>query len=49
VISCFLILTPEEFAGINIEKQLEACGWIVQSRNAMNQYASRRGGAAAHI
>src|SRR5262245_24815966 len=33
--------TPEELARINIDRQLEACGWIVQSRNAMNLYAGR--------
>ena len=33
--------TPEELARINIDKQLEASGWIIQSRNAMNLYAAR--------
>ncbi len=33
--------TPEELARINIDKQLTACGWMVQSRNAMNLYAGR--------
>jgi type I restriction enzyme R subunit len=33
--------TPEELARINIDKQLEACGWIVQSRAEMNLYAGR--------
>jgi type I restriction enzyme R subunit len=33
--------TPEELARINIDKQLAACSWTVQSRNAMNLYASR--------
>ena len=33
--------TPEELARENIDKQLTACGWIVQSRDAMNLYASR--------
>jgi len=33
--------TPEELARINIDRQLEACGWTVQSRNAMNLYAGR--------
>jgi len=33
--------TPEELARINIDKQLEACGWTVQSRNTMNLYAGR--------
>ena len=33
--------TPEELARVNIDKQLTACGWIVQSRNAMNLYAGR--------
>jgi type I site-specific restriction endonuclease len=27
--------TPEELARENIDKQLEACGWIVQSRAEM--------------
>jgi len=33
--------TPEELARINIDKQLEACGWTVQSRAEMNFYAAR--------
>ena len=33
--------TPEELARINIDKQLEACGWIVQDRAGMNLYAAR--------
>ena len=33
--------TPEELACINIDKQLTACGWIVQSRAEMNLYAGR--------
>ncbi|MBI1792683.1 MAG: DEAD/DEAH box helicase family protein [Chloroflexi bacterium] len=33
--------TPEELARINIDKQLTACGWIVQSRGEMNLYAGR--------
>ena len=33
--------TPEELARINIDKQLTACGWIVQSRSEMNLYAGR--------
>ena len=33
--------TPEELARENIDQQLTACGWTVQSRNAMNLYASR--------
>lgn len=33
--------TPEELARINIDRQLIACGWTVQSRNAMNLYAGR--------
>jgi hypothetical protein len=37
--------TPEELARINIDKQLTACGWMVQSRNAMNLYAAAVGGA----
>jgi type I restriction enzyme, R subunit len=34
-------LTPEELARQNIDKQLEACGWIVQSRRSLNLYAGR--------
>ncbi|MBS4035829.1 MAG: hypothetical protein KGZ85_15300, partial [Ignavibacterium sp.] len=33
--------TPEELARINIDRQLTACGWIVQSRAEMNLYAAR--------
>ena len=33
--------TPEELARFNIDKQLTACGWIVQSRAEMNLYAGR--------
>jgi len=33
--------TPEEIARINIDKQLTACGWTVQSRAEMNLYAGR--------
>jgi type I restriction enzyme, R subunit len=33
--------TPEELARINIDKQLTASGWIVQSRAEMNLYAGR--------
>jgi type I restriction enzyme R subunit len=33
--------TPEEFARQNIDKQLEACGWIIQSRSEMNLYAGK--------
>ena len=33
--------TPEELAGQNIDKQLEACGWIIQSRRSLNLYAGR--------
>jgi len=32
--------TPEELARINIDKQLEACGWNVQDRAGMNLYAA---------
>jgi type I restriction enzyme R subunit len=32
--------TPEELARINIDKQLEACGWTVQSRSVMNLHAA---------
>ena len=31
--------TPEELARENIDKQLTACGWIIQSRAEMNLYA----------
>ncbi len=33
--------TPEELARINIDKQLTACDWTVQSRVEMNLYAGR--------
>ncbi|MCK6584994.1 MAG: DEAD/DEAH box helicase family protein [Anaerolineales bacterium] len=33
--------TPEELARENIDSQLTACGWIVQSRGEMNLYATR--------
>jgi hypothetical protein len=33
--------TPEELALENIDKQLTACGWTVQPRNAMNLYGAR--------
>jgi type I restriction enzyme, R subunit len=33
--------TPEELARENIDKQLEACGWTVQSRMEMDLYAGR--------
>jgi len=33
--------TPEDLACQNIDKQLESCGWMVQSRNAINLYAGR--------
>src|SRR5512138_2458759 len=33
--------SPEELARINIDRQLEACSWTVQSRNEMNLYAAR--------
>jgi type I site-specific restriction endonuclease len=29
------MFTPEELARENIDKQLTACGWIVQSRTEM--------------
>ena len=35
------MLTPEELARINIDRQLTACGWTVQSRVEMNLYAGR--------
>ena len=33
--------TPEELARQDIDKQLEACGWIVQPRRSLNLYAGR--------
>ena len=33
-------MTPEEQARQNIDRQLDACGWLVQSRRAMNIYAA---------
>ncbi len=33
--------TPEEIARQNIDKQLEACGWVIQSRWDLNLYAAR--------
>ena len=33
--------TPEKLARINIDRQLTACGWTVQSRAEMNVYAGR--------
>jgi type I restriction enzyme R subunit len=33
--------TPEELARENIDKQLTACGWVIQDRVAMNLYAGR--------
>ena len=33
--------TPESLARENIDRQLTACGWTVQSRNEMNLYAAR--------
>jgi type I restriction enzyme, R subunit len=33
--------TPEELARVNIDRQLTACGWTVQSRAEMNLYAGR--------
>ena len=33
--------TPEEIARQNIDKQLEACGWVIQSRRDLNLYAAR--------
>lgn len=32
-------MTPEEQARQNIDRQLDACGWIVQDRKQMNIYA----------
>jgi len=33
--------THEELARENIDKQLTACGWVIQYRAAMNLYAGR--------
>jgi type I restriction enzyme R subunit len=33
--------TPEELARQNIDKQLQACGWTIQSRRDLNLYAAR--------
>ena len=33
--------TPEELARINIDAQLNVCGWEVQDRHALNLFASR--------
>ncbi|MSP14038.1 MAG: DEAD/DEAH box helicase [Chloroflexi bacterium] len=33
-------MTPEEKARLEIDRQLEACGWVVQDRTAMNTFAS---------
>ncbi len=33
--------TPEEIARQNTDKQLEACGWVIQSRRDLNLYAAR--------
>ena len=33
-------MTPEEQARQSIDRQLEACGWVVQDRKAMNIYAA---------
>ena len=35
------ILTPEEQARVEIDRQLEACGWQVQSRERQNLFARR--------
>ena len=34
-------LTAEARARVEIDRQLEACGWFVQDRSAMNLYAGR--------
>jgi len=31
--------TPEELARINIDKQLTACGWVIQDMSGLNRYA----------
>ena len=33
-------MTPEELARQSIDRQLDACGWAVQDRKAMNIYAA---------
>jgi type I restriction enzyme R subunit len=35
------ILTPEQQARIDIDRQLETCGWQVQSRKQQNLFAQR--------
>lgn len=32
--------TPEELARINIDKQLTACGWVIQDLSELKYYAS---------
>jgi type I restriction enzyme R subunit len=32
-------MTPEQLAREAIDRQLDACGWIVQNRKEMNIYA----------
>src|SRR5512139_2102253 len=32
--------TPEEPALVNIDKQLTACGWVIQDMAGLNRYAS---------
>jgi hypothetical protein len=34
-------LTAEARARVEIDRQLEACGWVVQDRSAMNLYAAQ--------
>src|SRR5215210_1087530 len=34
-------LTAEARARVEIDRQLVACGWLVQARNAMNLYAAQ--------
>ncbi len=34
-------LTPEARARVQIDLQLQACGWVVQSRSAVNVYAQQ--------
>ena len=34
-------LTAEARARVEIDRQLAACGWVVQDRSAMNLYASQ--------
>ena len=37
----YRLMTPEEKARVEIDRQLNACGWVVQERNAINLSAAR--------